>query len=116
MPKNKNNKKKKTQKIIALKRINQLFNLAEKKALVNDFVLADRYVEIARKISMRYLVPIPQEFKRRFCKRCYCYLLPPRNCRVRIKKGKLVVFCMNCNSFFRLPLKKVRKDSSARLK
>jgi ribonuclease P protein subunit RPR2 len=108
--------KKKTQKIIALRRINQLFFLAEKKALCNDFILADRYVDLARRISMRYLVPIPKEFKRSFCKYCYCYLLPDKNCRIRIKKGKIVVFCLNCSKFMRFPLRHSRRVSSARLK
>ena len=116
MSKRRISKDKKIQKSIALRRINQLFHLAEQKALSNDFILADRYVELARKISMRYLVSIPKEFKRSFCKHCYSYLLPNRNCRVRIKKGKLVIFCLNCNKFIRIPLKNYKKNSSARLK
>ena len=33
-----------------------------------------RYVEMARKIAMRYNVRIPSGLKKRFCKKCYKYL------------------------------------------
>lgn len=104
MPK-KNFKNKKEQKTIARRRINYLFELAEQYALSDKMSLANRYVELARKISMRYLVPISKEYKRRFCKHCYSYLLPPTNCRVRIHRGKLVIYCHSCKKYTRIPLK-----------
>ena len=96
---------KKNQKKIALKRIQGLFELGYNKATNKDFKLADRYVYIARKISMKYLVPIPNEYKRCFCKHCYCYLLPDLNSRFRIKNGKIIIFCKNCKKFTRIPFK-----------
>jgi len=102
-------KDKKNQKTIANRRIRQLFILSEKYALSGRLKLADRYVELARKISMRYLVPIPGEFKRRFCKHCYKYLLPSNTCRVRIHRGKLVIYCHSCKKYTRIPLKNSRK-------
>jgi len=93
------------QKRIALRRMQRLFRLAEEYALCGRMKLADRYVFLARKISMRYLVPIPQEFKRCFCKHCYRYLLPGVSGRVRIQGGKIVVYCLNCNRFTRMPVK-----------
>ena len=87
MPKKTINKK--NQKILALKRIQKLFELAYIKATKKDFYIANRYVYIARKISMKYLVPIPNEYKRCFCKHCYCYLLPDLNSRFRIKIGAI---------------------------
>jgi len=101
-------KNKKLHKKIAEKRIKKLFELAEKKASSNRFNLADRYVELARKISMRYRVSIPKEFKRRFCKNCYRYLKPGINARVRLTSGKLVIYCENCGKFIRLPFKNRR--------
>ncbi|MCX6667881.1 MAG: ribonuclease P [Euryarchaeota archaeon] len=100
---------KKIQKTIARSRINQLFLLAEKYALSGRLNLANRYVDLARKISMRYLVPMPKEFKRRFCKHCYQYLLPHVTCRIRIHRGKLVIYCHNCKNYTRIPLKNSRK-------
>ncbi len=97
-------KDKKTQKIIAKNRIDKLFLLAEKNARSEKFDLADRYVEIARKISMRYLVPIKKEYKRKFCKHCYSYLMPGSNCRIRIHRNKIIIFCKNCEKFTRIKL------------
>jgi len=97
---------KKFQKQIALKRIRGLFELAYNKATNKDLELADRYVYIARKISMKYLVPIPNEYKRCFCKHCYCYLLPDVNSRFRIKNGKIIIFCKDCKKYTRIPFKK----------
>jgi len=104
-----NSKDKKIQKTIAKKRINQLFLMAEKKALDGRLNLSDRYVYLARKISMKYLVPIPQKYKRCFCKHCYSYLLPSVNCRFRISNSKLVIYCYNCEKYTRLPLKNKNK-------
>ena len=99
-------KDKKTQKKIAKNRINKLFIMAEHCALSGKLKLADRYVEIARKISMKYLIPIPKQYKRSFCKHCYSYFLPDVTCRFRIHHGKLVVYCLKCEKYTRIPLKK----------
>ena len=101
---NRNAKKKKLQKNIAKNRIHRLFKLAEKYALQDRLELSDRYVFLARKISMRYLVPMPRGFKRRFCKHCYSYLLPGVNCRVRIHRSNVVTYCHNCKRYMRMPL------------
>ena len=70
-----------------------------------NLLIADRYVCIARKISMKYLVSIPNKYKRCFCKHCYCYIFPNVNSRFRIKNGKIVIFCNNCEKFTRIPFK-----------
>ena len=100
-----NIKNKKIQKTIAERRIKQLFKLAEQNALLNKLNLANRYIDLARKISMRYLVPVPREFKRCFCKHCYQYMLPNVTCRVRIHRGKIVFYCNKCKKISRMPLK-----------
>ena len=106
---NKKTRNKKEQKNIAKKRIIRLFELAEQNALDNKLDLADRYVQIARKISMRCLAPIPSEFKRRFCKHCYSYLLPSVNSRYRVHDKRLVIFCSNCKKYTRIPIKNKKK-------
>ena len=93
------------QKRIANRRINRLFLLAEEKSHAGELNLSDRYVEIARKISMKNLTPIPRIYKKRFCKYCYHYLLPTVNCRVRINRGRLIIFCNNCGKYTRMPIK-----------
>ena len=95
---------KKQLKAVAQTRIHRLFALADSAALHRDFGLADRYVTLARKLSMRYLVPMPREYKRRFCKNCYAYLLPGKTARVRIRDGKIVTYCVRCHHISRLPI------------
>ena len=101
----KNTRNKAMQKTISEKRILNLFNLAEQKALSGNMDLANRYTQVARKISMRQLVKIPNEYKRSFCKHCYQYLLPDVNCRIRIHRRKLIIHCDNCKKYTRIPLK-----------
>jgi ribonuclease P protein subunit RPR2 len=96
---------KKNQKNIAKSRIRRLFILAEKCALHNKLKLSNRYVYLARKLSMRYLVPISRKYKRRFCKHCYFFLLPGVNCRIRINRNKIVTYCYNCKKYTRMPLR-----------
>jgi ribonuclease P protein subunit RPR2 len=98
--------KKNIQKKIAIRRIKKLFDLSEQSALSGKLTLSDRYTKIARKISMRYLVPIPKEFKHCFCKHCYSYLLPNVTCRIRINHGKKVIYCFKCKRFTRIPFSK----------
>ncbi|MBN2111822.1 ribonuclease P [Candidatus Woesearchaeota archaeon] len=88
----------------ANKRIAELFSQAEQ-VFDEDPKLADRYVEIARKISMKIKVRIPSSLKKRFCKHCYCYLVPGKNCRVRTHEGKVVYYCMQCKKYMRFPYK-----------
>lgn len=100
------------QKTIASQRITYLFTLAESYARQGKLALANRYVELARKISMKYLVPIPGEFKRRFCTHCYHYLLPPMTCRVRIHRGMIITYCHSCKKYSRIPLHHRRPSES----
>jgi len=93
------------QRKIALERINILFNQA-KKVFKKDPSLSNRYVSLARKIAMRYKVRIPSNLKKQFCKHCYHYLVPSVNCRVRLQKGKVVYYCMNCKKYMRFPYRK----------
>ncbi len=93
------------QRKIAKERMSILFEFAREEALNHRFKRADRYVEIAKKISMRYLVPIPKEYKQMFCKKCNHFLLPGVTSRVRTNRGKLVILCKHCNSYRRIPIK-----------
>ena len=94
---------KKKAKGIARRRIYRLFALAEKMALKGRMDLADRYVLLARKLSMHYLVPISRRYKRQFCKHCYRFLLPSVSSRVRFRKHKVIIWCSYCNKFTRIP-------------
>ena len=97
------------QKKIARDRITQLFLLAEKTALSHRLDLATRYVTLARKLSMRYLVSIPPEFKKRFCKYCYSYLQPGVNSRYRVGRKRLIIYCGECGRCTRIPFHREAK-------
>ena len=93
--------KPKPEKIVneAKQKIAELFALAE-----GNEKMADRYVYLARKISMKNKVRIPSELKRRFCKYCYCYLRQGKNVRVRRNKKGIVYTCLNCKKQMRFPI------------
>jgi len=96
---------KQKQKEIAKERVRRLFELATT-MFPKRKDLANRYVDLARKISMKVRMRIPPEFKRRFCKHCYKYLQPGINARVRTREGKVIISCLECNKFMRIPIKK----------
>lgn len=89
---------------LALEQIENLF-LEAQRTFAEDPFLADRYVYIARRLSMKYKVPIPSSLKRQFCRHCFCYLVAGKNLRVRTRDGKLVYYCTNCKRFWRKPTK-----------
>lgn len=83
---------------IAKERIDILFKEAEHA----DKKLADRYVQIARKIGMRYNVRMG-EHKRSFCKYCYSYI--PKTSHRRLKNGLLKITCSSCKKIINFPYK-----------
>jgi len=89
---------------IARERIKILFELADKE-FKNHPERSHRYVQLARRIAMRYNVRIPRELKRRICKGCHRYLVPGVNCRVRTSQKMLTITCLNCGRIARYPLK-----------
>lgn len=98
-------------KRIALQRIRSLFRLA-REVIHKDAALAQRYVDIARKVAMAARVRLPKECRRQVCRHCKSFILPGVNCRVRIKQRRephLVITCLNCGGQMRIPLRK-RKE------
>lgn len=80
-----------------------LFRLAEREALEGKLPRANRYASLARRIGMRYNVPLPRQFKRRVCKSCQVFLLPGVNCRVRVRRGRITYTCSDCGDIRRFP-------------
>lgn len=99
---------KKEQENIAVERIKQLFELADNVFSKNK-KLANRYVQLARKISMKVNVRIPRMYKRKYCKYCYTYLRPSVNCRVRVDHNMVSYYCYECKKFMRFPYSKEKK-------
>ena len=83
-------------KKIARERISILFGQA-RQAFPAHPELSNRYVELARKISMRQRVRIDRELRRQYCHYCYAFLVPGSNMRVRVHRGNVVVTCRSCN-------------------
>jgi ribonuclease P protein subunit RPR2 len=90
---------------IARERIAILFARA-KEAFSTNPALADRYVSLARKISMKQRVRLDREFRRQFCHHCQRFLVPGVNARVRISRGKVVVTCLSCKRQTRYPIRR----------
>ncbi|MBS3107560.1 ribonuclease P [Candidatus Woesearchaeota archaeon] len=97
-------KEKKLVKNLAKESIEHYFKLADSIFLKNP-ILANRYVTLARKVSMKSNVSIPKTLQKKFCKHCYKYLYPTKTARIRTLKGKLVIYCFNCKKFNRYRLK-----------
>ncbi len=90
---------------IAKERIEILFQQADSIA-GHDAKLADRYVQLARKIGMRFNVRISKMLRRRFCRECYAYLKPGLTCRQRTKNGIVQITCLRCSHINRYPMGK----------
>ena len=100
-----------TRNKIAAERIEILFKEAEK-AFKKNPERSNRYIGIARKISMKTKTKIPSELKRKFCKNCKKYLMPGVNLRVRMSKGKVIYNCLNCGKIMRFS---VLKEKNGRI-
>ena len=90
------------QRRVALERVVLLFDMASR-VFKSESDLSDRYVDLARKIAMKFKVKVPSFIKRQFCKHCHCFLVPGSNCSVRLQKSKVVYFCRTCKHFMRFP-------------
>ncbi|MBW2991437.1 ribonuclease P [Candidatus Woesearchaeota archaeon] len=100
MPIRKHKPKPLKQRKLALQRIEHLFKEAGK-AFKSNPKLSNRYVQLARKIAMKYKVKIRSPLRKRFCKHCYRYIKPGVNCRVRLGQKQVIYFCHECKKFMR---------------
>ncbi|TAL47240.1 ribonuclease P [archaeon] len=94
------------QKKIAQERIDILFDLA-KKELRKHPERSKRYVQLARKIGLRYNIRFSKEEKRKFCKSCNTLLVPGYTSEVRLDKKThaMSIKCLECNTIYRYPYK-----------
>ncbi|MEM2947711.1 MAG: ribonuclease P protein component 4 [Candidatus Bathyarchaeia archaeon] len=99
-------------KRIAKQRIQTLFRLAIE-THKEDPKLAQRYVDIARRVAMAARVRLPTEYRRMVCRHCKSFILPGVSCRVRIKQRRephVVITCLKCGKHMRIPLKRKKKE------
>ncbi len=88
------------EKKIVRERIEILFSEAAKIFSKNK-ERSNRYVHIARKLAMKVNLSMPKIFKRQYCKFCYSYLRPGVNSTVRIRDGKIIIYCKECKKYSR---------------
>jgi ribonuclease P protein subunit RPR2 len=99
----KQHRKEKTRKR-AREEIQYLFRLAEKASLP----LANRYVEMARELSLRTKTPIPPDLRRRLCKSCH-HMLTISKMTVRTKNGNVITTCPDCGHVMRYGYRREQK-------
>ncbi len=68
-----------------------------------------RYMKLALAIAMRYRVRLPAELKKRVCKTCSTYLIPPDTVRIRLRSGCLVYTCLECGREKHYPYKRISR-------
>lgn len=88
---------------VALERIEILFRQAQEEFRDHPD-LSRIYIDRARRIAMRDRIRIPRELKRKYCRKCFTYLVPGINARVRIHRGKIIITCLECGNQWRHPV------------
>ncbi|NVM54947.1 MAG: ribonuclease P [Candidatus Helarchaeota archaeon] len=91
-------KRKKFIKKIASEQIIVLFEQA-KQIFKEDPGKSQRYTDMARAISKKCKARIPGQYKIQICRHCKSYLMPGKNCRIRIRSNKkrhMTITCFNC--------------------
>ncbi len=91
-------------KEVAKQRISQLVNEADSNYSKHP-ERSHRYAELANKIKIKYNVKLTPEIKRRLCKKCHKFMVPGKNCRIRIHNSRLIYTCAECGSVRRFDLK-----------
>lgn len=83
---------------LVLERIEKLFEQAEKEFPKNPG-RSNRYVELAHKISKKYNVTIPKQFKKRYCPECHRYWVPDKTVKVRLDSSnhRVLYICLECS-------------------
>jgi len=89
---------------IAKERVEKLFEMAEKAAAEGDFGAADRYVEMAWKIKLKFRLKLTDYQKRLFCRKCLKFLADGKTGRYRTEDKQLVITCLKCGNARRYPL------------
>ena len=93
---------------IAIERMNILFDRAEMEFITHP-ERSNRYVELALKLSTKYNTPVPDKWRRRYCRSCKSFLKPGRNCTVRLVNSEVNIFCGECGHAMKIPYHKEKK-------
>ncbi|WP_457559523.1 ribonuclease P protein component 4 [Candidatus Harpocratesius sp.] len=93
-------KRQKLMKQAALERIHELVKMADE-IFPKNSILANRYIQLARKLAMATKISFPSEYHHKVCHSCKRWLRIAYNVRYRIGHIKnyasyLTVTCLNC--------------------
>jgi ribonuclease P protein subunit RPR2 len=97
---------------IARERVADLFALAERESQTGRSALANRYVQLARRVGTRYNVRLPPEYRERYCRGCSSYWVEGRTVRTRLRRGRRLRTCLVCGRERRTLLRKPRPATS----
>lgn len=93
-------------KNIAYERVDILLSRADK-IYSQEPNLALRYGELARKITMKARIRLPDKWRMRFCHNCKKFLYPGISAHVRIKSRKptkIIYYCDFCGKRARIKI------------
>ena len=100
---------------IAKERIRILLMMAEDEVInKEDLVLSKRYVELARKLAMRYNIRIQKYFRHKICRSCNAFLGSSTTSRNRCYRGKIIILCKDCGKITRIPIQPRTKSSDVK--
>ena len=86
---------------IAQFRMERLLEMMREEMLAGNETRGKRYLEHARRLSMRTKTPLPKGYP--YCRACGNPLIPGRNCRVRLRSQRVVYHCLACDAKRRVP-------------
>ena len=95
----------------AHERIQDLFSLAENEVRRSPDNLSRRYVQLARRIGMRYNVRLLREYRDVYCRGCSAYWVEGRSVRTRLRGGRRTQTCLQCGRVRRVAIKHPAKAS-----
>ena len=95
---------------IAESRMLTLLSLARTEGMSGNMERSKRYFQLARAVGMRTNTSLPEGIM--YCRNCLSLLFPGRNCRVRLRKGKIVYHCLDCDSIRRRPYDLVKGETN----
>jgi ribonuclease P protein subunit RPR2 len=81
---------------IAVERMHILINSAVSNTKTNPD-LSQRQASLARRISMKYKIPMPYELRIVFCKKCKSFITPGKNSRIRLGRTSVKSIRISCN-------------------
>jgi ribonuclease P protein subunit RPR2 len=65
---------------------------------------ARQRMRVASRVAQKVRIKVPQDIKRKICRRCGLVLIPGENCRVRMRNNRskhLTVTCISCGNITR---------------